>query len=30
MLLVNIFFRLNGGGAYSLDNFLRSRKQLAA
>ncbi len=30
MLLVNIFFLLNGGGAYSLDNFLRSRKQLAA
>lgn len=30
MLLVNIFLLLNGGGAYSVDNFLRARRQLAA
>lgn len=30
MLLVNIFFLLNGGGVHSLDNYLRTRKQLAA
>lgn len=30
MLLVNIFFLLYGGGAYSADNYLRARKQLAA
>ncbi|AWO01500.1 DoxX family protein [Chitinophaga alhagiae] len=30
MLLVNIFFLLYGGGAYSLDNYFRQRRQLAA
>lgn len=30
MLLVNIFFVLYGGGAYSADQYLRARKQLAS
>ncbi|MGX5818135.1 DoxX family protein [Chitinophaga lutea] len=30
MLIVNVFFFLHGGGAYSADRYLKAKKQLAA